>query len=148
MQIVRTILWVVIAIAIMLFSILNWNPVEITLWDGILVETKVPALVILAFLLGIFPMWLYHRSVKWGLSRRIRSLENSIKSAAIARSREPSKDEDAAVDRPDDNLGDNSGDKPTLSAGDNPGDGSGDGSGDSLAPAGAPVTDTQDEKPA
>lgn len=74
-----------LACAIMLFSFLNWNSVEITLWDGFLVETKVPALVILAFLLGLFPMWLYHRSVKWGLSRRIRSLENSIKSSALAK---------------------------------------------------------------
>ena len=98
----RTILWVVIAIAIMLFSILNWNPVEITLWDGILVETKVPALVILAFLLGLFPMWLYHRSVKWGQQRRIRSLENSIKSAALARQRETPVEEpaDKPVDKP------------------------------------------------
>ena len=102
MQIVRTILWVVIAIAIMFFSLLNWNPVEITLWDGILVETKVPALVILAFLLGLFPMWLYHRSVKWGQSRRIRSLENSIKSAALARQRETPVEEpaDKPVDKP------------------------------------------------
>ncbi|MEP0391297.1 MAG: hypothetical protein ABJ205_14035 [Erythrobacter sp.] len=104
MQIVRTILWVMLACAIMLFSFLNWNPVEITLWDGFLVETKVPALVILAFLLGLFPMWLYHRSVKWGLDRRIRSLENSIKSAALARGR------DEPVDKPGDKLADKSGD--------------------------------------
>jgi lipopolysaccharide assembly protein A len=88
MQIVRTILWVMLACAIMLFSFLNWTSVEVTLWDGLLVETKVPALVILAFLLGLIPMWLYHRSVKWGQSRRIRSLEASIKSAALARARE------------------------------------------------------------
>lgn len=102
MQIVRTILWVMLACAIMLFSFLNWNPVEVTLWDGLLVETKVPALVILAFVLGIFPMWLYHRSVKWGLDRRIRSLENSIKSAAIARARDNSSGDpvDKPMDKP------------------------------------------------
>ena len=88
MQIVRTILWVMLACAIMLFSLLNWTSVEVTLWDGLLVETKVPALVILAFLLGLIPMWLYHRSIKWGQNRRIRSLEASIKSAALAGSRE------------------------------------------------------------
>ena len=105
MQIVRTILWVMLACAIMLFSFLNWTPVEVTLWDGLLVETKVPALVILAFLLGLIPMWLYHRSVKWGQSRRIRSLESSIKSSALARSREEAvnkpvdKAEDTAVEK-------------------------------------------------
>ncbi|MEM1052741.1 MAG: DUF1049 domain-containing protein [Pseudomonadota bacterium] len=104
MQIVRTILWVMLACAIMLFSFLNWNSVEVTLWDGLLVETKVPALVILAFLLGIFPMWLYHRSIKWGLDRRIRSLENSIKSSALARQRE------TPVEGPVEKLQDKSGD--------------------------------------
>jgi len=111
-QIVRTILWVMLACAIMLFSFLNWTPVEITLWDGFLVETKVPALVILAFLLGLVPMWLFHRSVKWGLNRRIRSLENSIKSSAMARQN----DKPAAaltqgpVDKSADNPEDKSGD--------------------------------------
>ena len=91
----------------MLFSFLNWTSVEVTLWDGLLVETKVPALVIFAFLLGIFPMWLYHRSVKWGLNRRIRSLENSIKSAALARQREE------PVDKPVEKLEDKSGESLT-----------------------------------
>lgn len=113
MQIVRTILWVMLACAIMLFSILNWNPVEITLWDGFLVETKVPALVILAFLFGIFPMWLYHRSVKWGQDRRIRSLENSIKSAALARQREEPVDK--PVEQLEDKSGKNGDDSPSSS---------------------------------
>lgn len=111
MQIVRTIMWVILACAIMLFSFLNWTPVEVTLWDGLLVETKVPALAILAFLLGIFPMWLYHRSVKWGLDRRIRSLENSIKSSAIARSREETPE--ASGDKPVEKLENKSGENLT-----------------------------------
>jgi hypothetical protein len=84
--------------AIMLFSFLNWKPVEITLWDEFIVETKVPALVILAFLMGLVPMWLYHRSVKWGQNRRIRSLENSIKSNALTRQSEAATP--TPVDRP------------------------------------------------
>jgi lipopolysaccharide assembly protein A len=109
MQIVRTILWVMLACAIMLFSFLNWTSVEVTLWDGLLVETKVPALVILAFLLGLIPMWLYHRSVKWGQSRRIRSLEASIKSAALARARETVSEEpvNKSVDNNEDKSGKN-----------------------------------------
>lgn len=99
MQIVRTIIWVMILTGIMLFSFLNWKPVEITLWDEFIVETKVPALVILAFLVGVVPMWLYHRSVKWGLSRRIRSLEASIKSTALARQSDVTPGAHA-VDRP------------------------------------------------
>ncbi|KPP95037.1 LapA family protein [Erythrobacter sp. HL-111] len=89
MQIVRTIVWVLIVIAVLAFSLFNWEPVEITLWDNLVLETKVPALVIIAFLLGLVPMWLYHRSVKWSLRRRIRSLENSLKSNALSRRHEP-----------------------------------------------------------
>ena len=93
MQIVRTIAWVLILFAILAFSFFNWEPVEVTLWDNFVLETKVPALVTIAFLLGLVPMWLYHRSVKWSLNRRIRSLENSIKSNALSRRHEPHHDE-------------------------------------------------------
>ncbi|TRD12399.1 LapA family protein [Erythrobacter insulae] len=89
MQIVRTIIWVLILFAILAFSFFNWQPVEVTLWDNLVLETKVPALVIIAFLLGLMPMWLFHRSVTWSLNRRIRSLENSVKSSALARRHEP-----------------------------------------------------------
>lgn len=90
MQIVRTIIWVLILVGILVFSFLNWDSVEVTLWDNLVLETKIPALVIIAFLLGLIPMWLYHRSVRWSLNRRIRSLENSIKSSALSQRQQPS----------------------------------------------------------
>ncbi|MEO0462136.1 MAG: LapA family protein [Pseudomonadota bacterium] len=89
MQIVRTIIWVLIAAALVLFSVFNWKSAEVTIWDGIIWETRLPAVVIIAFLMGLVPMWLYHRGSKWSLNRRIRSLENSIKSNALARRHEP-----------------------------------------------------------
>ncbi|ABC63606.1 hypothetical protein [Erythrobacter litoralis] len=79
MQIVRTIVWVLILVALLLFSWFNWTPVEVTIWDNLLVETKVPALVIVSFLLGLLPMWMYHRGVRWTLSRKIASLENAAR---------------------------------------------------------------------
>lgn len=84
MQVLRTIVWVLILFGILVFSFFNWDAVEVTLWDNLVLETKVPVLVIVAFLLGLVPMWLYHRSVKWSLGRRIRSLESSIKSTALS----------------------------------------------------------------
>jgi hypothetical protein len=33
-------------------------------------------------------MWIYNRSVKWSLERRIRTLESSIKSSALAAQRQ------------------------------------------------------------
>lgn len=95
MQIVRTIIWVLIVAALLLFSIFNWDPVEVTLWENLVLETKVPVLVIIAFLLGLVPMWLYHRGAKWSLNRRITSLENAVRSTALSGRHSP-----APSDRP------------------------------------------------
>ena len=45
MQIVRTIIWVLILVGVLLFSFFNWREVEVTIWDNLVLETKVPALI-------------------------------------------------------------------------------------------------------
>ena len=82
MQIVRTIVWVLLLVALLLFSINNWNPVEVKIWEGLVLETKIPALVVIAFLLGLVPMWLMHRVSQWYFKRRLGSLENAAARAA------------------------------------------------------------------
>jgi hypothetical protein len=89
MQIVRTIIWVLLFAALLAFSFFNWDTVEVTLWENLVLETKIPALVIVSFLLGLLPMWAYHRSVKWSLHRRIRSLENAARSNALQKRHDP-----------------------------------------------------------
>lgn len=89
MKILRTIIWVLAAIGFLVFAIYNWTPVEVTLWQNLVMETKLPVLALLAFALGFLPLWAYHQSVKWGLNRRVRALENSLKHTAIARHHEP-----------------------------------------------------------
>ncbi len=84
MQIVRTVIWVLVLAALLAFSAVNWEPVEVTIWSDLVVETKIPALVIVAFLLGLLPMWLVHRETKWRLERRIAALESSLHSNAVA----------------------------------------------------------------
>jgi len=88
MQVVRTILWVLLFVGLMAFSFFNWKPVEVTIWDNLVLETKVPALVIVSFLLGMIPTWLLLRGTKWRLNRRIKTLENAAKSAAVSRVQE------------------------------------------------------------
>jgi hypothetical protein len=84
MQIVRTIVWVVLLMLLLAFSYFNWRPVEVQIWDNLVLETKVPALVVVAFLLGLVPMWLIHRGSKWRLQRRILQLETSQRATANA----------------------------------------------------------------
>ena len=84
MHIVRVIVWVLLLAVLLIFSVTNWNPIEVKIWEGLVLETKVPALVVVSFLLGLVPMWLLHRATKWQLHRRIASLEAAARSAAIA----------------------------------------------------------------
>jgi lipopolysaccharide assembly protein A len=77
-QIVRTIIWVLLLVALLLFSIANWSPtVTVRIWEGLVVDTKIPAIVVVSFLIGFVPMWLYHRASKWQSNRRIASLETA-----------------------------------------------------------------------
>lgn len=79
MAIVRTILWVLILIGLLLFSWANWQPgISVRIWSNLVVDTRLPAVVIVAFLLGLVPMWLFHRGVVWRLNRRIRHLETAV----------------------------------------------------------------------
>ena len=84
MKIARTVVWVLLLVALLVFSALNWKPVEVKVWEGLIVETKIPALVVIAFLIGLVPMWLVHRASRWNYDRRIVSLENAARASAMA----------------------------------------------------------------
>lgn len=84
MQIVRTILWVLLFAGLMFFSFFNWNEVEVQIWTNMVLETKVPALVIVSFLLGMVPTWLLHRGTKWRLTKRIKTLEAAARIPHVA----------------------------------------------------------------
>lgn len=86
MQVVRTIVWLLIFVGVLLFSWANWDErVTVNIWNNLVWDTRLPAVVIVSFLLGHLPMWLYHRGVKWNLGRRITSLENAARSSALSR---------------------------------------------------------------
>jgi len=74
MQVVRTILWVLLAIALVLFAVANWVPVVVRIGAGLVLETKLPLLVIGAFLLGLVPTWGLHRLARWRMQRRLAAL--------------------------------------------------------------------------
>ena len=82
MQIIRTVVWVIMLIALLLFSINNWQDVQIKIWEGLIFQTKLPALVVMSFLLGLVPMWLLHKGASWRWNRRIGTLENSVRAAS------------------------------------------------------------------
>ena len=90
MRIVRTIGWVLLLVALVLFSVANWNPpVSVMIWENLVVDTRIPAIVVIAFLLGLVPMWLVHRARRWHLERRIASLESAVRAAAVTAPQQP-----------------------------------------------------------
>ncbi|GAA4643539.1 hypothetical protein GCM10023115_14990 [Pontixanthobacter gangjinensis] len=84
MQIVRTILWVLLLVAFVGFTFGNMDKdAEVRIWFGYVWNTKIPAVVVLSFLLGMIPTWLLHRGTKWRLTRRIKTLENAVQATAV-----------------------------------------------------------------
>lgn len=78
MQFLRTLFWIVIAVLIALFSYHNWTPVTVSLWSGLRLDSKLPVLIIAAFLLGMVPTLLLYQATRWRLRRRLESAERQL----------------------------------------------------------------------
>ncbi|QTD56002.1 hypothetical protein [Parasphingorhabdus cellanae] len=81
MQFIKTLFWVILAVILVVFAVNNWSPTSVLIWEDVRVDTKLPVLVIGAFLLGFVPLWLIHRTSKWRLNRRIKTLEAAARPA-------------------------------------------------------------------
>ena len=82
MRFLKTLIWVTIIIGLVVFATNNWAPVSVSLWGGLRLDTKLPALVIVAFLLGYVPLYILHRTQVWRMKRRILTLEGSQRTVA------------------------------------------------------------------
>ncbi len=71
MQFLKTLFWVVLAAALVLFARENWVPVPVNLWSGLVAEVKLPFLVVVVFLLGFVPTYLFYRGRMWTLRRQL-----------------------------------------------------------------------------
>ena len=94
MQFLKTLLWVLVAVAVALFASRNWVPVTLALWGDIQADIKLPALLALVFLAGFLPTWLTMRAKMWTLTRRIEAMErNRVSAAAEEPLRQPEHEE-------------------------------------------------------
>ncbi len=82
MRFLKTLIWVTAIVGLIVFAINNWVPVSVSLWGGLRLDTKLPALVIAAFLIGFSPLYFVHRTMLWRMRRRILSLEGNQRSYA------------------------------------------------------------------
>ena len=77
MRFLKTLIWVTVLVGLIVFATNNWEPVSISLWGGLRLDTKLPALVVLAFMLGFLPLYILHRAQVWRMKRRIMTLEGN-----------------------------------------------------------------------
>jgi uncharacterized integral membrane protein len=82
-QFLKTLFWVALAVILVLFAHVNWNPVTLELWGGLQADVKLPMLVLAAFLLGFLPMLIVHRARMWTMKRRLDALERQTTASAM-----------------------------------------------------------------
>tara|TARA_R110000782_G_scaffold78293_3_gene155965 strand:+ start:169741 stop:170094 length:354 start_codon:yes stop_codon:yes gene_type:complete len=105
MNFLRTAFWVIIAVALALFTKANWTVapsvggyIPIKLWGDIIVETRLPVLILAAFLLGLVPTWLWARAMKWQMRRKLSSTERALASSIALQQQSAATEEAPSTD--------------------------------------------------
>lgn len=85
MQFIRTAMWVILAMAIALFTKANWDiaptysgRVPVKLIGDVILEVRLPLLIVGAFLIGLVPMWALARMNRWRIQRRLNVAEQTL----------------------------------------------------------------------
>lgn len=84
MHFLKALFWILLGVLAAFFALRNWTPVTIALWDGLVMETRLPVLLLGAFLVGLVPALLLHRATRWSLNRKIGTMERAMADARPA----------------------------------------------------------------
>ncbi len=87
MRVIRTLVWVVITAVLVAFIAMNWGKASVRLWplengEFLAFNWPVGVIALVFYLLGMVPMWLLHKAGRWRLTRRISTLENTVRATA------------------------------------------------------------------
>ncbi len=77
----RTILWVIVAVAITIFAFFNSDVVRVVLipgLNGVWAYTPLAVVILTSFLLGFLPTWLLHSASRWRMGRRLENQKQTI----------------------------------------------------------------------
>jgi hypothetical protein len=77
MGFLRTLFWVAVTVVVVVFSIRNWIPVTINLFGDLQADVKLPVLLMIAFLIGFGPLYIWHKALRWRDRRRL-TIERTI----------------------------------------------------------------------
>lgn len=78
MQAIRTIIWIIVAVVLTIFAVANSQVVAVSVWPGYVAELPLSILIILVFLLGFLPPFLFNLGNRWRLGRQISMQEQVI----------------------------------------------------------------------
>ena len=77
MAFLRTLFWIAVTVIVVVFSVRNWVPVPVNLFGDTVVETKLPMLLLIGFLIGFLPLYVWHRAIRWRHDRKLSQIERS-----------------------------------------------------------------------
>lgn len=83
MQFLKTIFWVILAVAIAIFATANWHDTFIDLWGDLRMAIKLPVLLALVFAISFFPTMFYYRAKVWRLQKKLGLSERNIAQAPV-----------------------------------------------------------------
>jgi lipopolysaccharide assembly protein A len=89
MAFLRTLFWIMITAIVVVFSIRNWVPVTISLFGDIDADVKLPVLLLIAFLAGFVPLYVWHRAVRWRHGRQLAAAERAVPPPPVVSSLAP-----------------------------------------------------------
>jgi len=70
MAFLRTLFWIAITVVVVVFSVNNWVPVTINLFGDLQADVKLPVLLLIVFLIGFVPLYVWMSALRWRDARR------------------------------------------------------------------------------
>jgi lipopolysaccharide assembly protein A len=83
MQFLRSVFWIVLGIIGFIFSFNNWQIVTVKLWGDLVLDTPLPLLLLVVFLLGLLPILMLHRATRWNLTRKLDAAQRTLSDAQV-----------------------------------------------------------------
>ena len=84
MQFLRILFWVIVTVLVVVLASRNWHDVTFRLWGDLLLDIKLPVLLLLTFLAGFLPPFLILRARLWTVRRRLDSFDRQQAAANAA----------------------------------------------------------------
>jgi len=83
MQFLKILFWFLLAFVAALFTYGNWTSIQINLWSGLIADVNLPLLLLVTFLIGFLPTYLYLGTVRWRLRQRLATCERMLADSRV-----------------------------------------------------------------